>query len=280
MKKSSQFSYSLLMNIFCTIFFSGLYFSANAQAGFPLALGDQIIYYPKLHNKVQNIEAIKTGLTQSLKRVHQVFDIASKTTINSKDIKTILVQNDRIELEVKGKKNNFIWLFSTIDDSTMYFIGKQNAGNYIFLPSAANFAFAELDAAQQFADNIYAVQYSNINRLRDSVLSSFKEKVTAFKTAKKEAVIRDEQKSLFLLADTVSQKMDYFSAIKIYLKAIEIDELSYPKAYANIALLYAQINFFDYAILYMQQYLMLETETVAIRGAKDKIYEWESLIYY
>lgn len=29
--------------------------------------------------------------------------------------------------------------------------------------------------------------------------------MTAFKTAKKEAVIRDEQKSLFLLADTVSQ---------------------------------------------------------------------------
>lgn len=269
-----------MQRLVLVILFFSQYTFINAQAGFPFAIGDQVIYYPKLHSKTLNIEAVKNGLTQSLKRVGQIYDIASKTTINAKDIKTVLVQNDRIEIEVKGKRENYVWLFTAIDDSTMFFMGKQNAGNYIFLPSAANFAFAQLDAAQQFADNIYAIQYANINKIRDSVLQAFKEKLATFKITTKEAVIKEEQKKLLLLADTASSKMDYFTAIKLYLKAIETDEMAYPKAYANIALLYAQINFFDYALMYMQKYIWLETDPIAIRGAQDKMYEWEGLIYY
>jgi tetratricopeptide (TPR) repeat protein len=280
MKTHAQQSHKPLHLFFVVTILMGFYYPCNSQSGFPFAFGDQVIYYPKLYSKTQNIEAIKAGLTQSLKRVGQIYDIAEKKTITAKEIKNITVFNDRIELEVKGKKNNFVWLFSVIDDSTMFFIGKQNAGNYIYLPSTANFAFAELDAAQQFADNIYAIQYPNINKLRDSLLAIFKEKMQAFKASKKEAAIKDEQKALFLLADTAIQKMDYFNAIKIYNKAIEIDEMAYPLAYANTALLYAQINFFDYAVMYMQKYIWLETNETALRGAKDKMYEWEGLIYY
>ncbi len=251
-----------------------------AQSGFPFAYGDQVIYYPKLSSKTQNIEAIKLGLAQSLKRVGQIYDIAESKTVTAKDIKSINVSNDRIDVELKGKNNKLSWFFSVIDDSTMVFIGKRNAGNYIFLPSAANFAFAELDAAQQFADNIYAIQYPNINKVRDSLLAVFEEKLQKNNSSNHEATIKDEQKALFLLADTASQKMDYFGSIKIYNKAVELDEFSYPKAYANLALLYAQINFFDYAIFCMQKYICLETNATALRGAKDKIYEWEGLIYY
>lgn len=251
-----------------------------AQSGFPFAFGDQVIYYPKLSSKTQNIEAIKLGLVQSLKRVGQIYDIAESKTVTAKDIKSINVSNDRIDVELKGKNNKLSWLFSVIDDSTMVFIGKRNAGNYIYLPSAANFAFAELDAAQQFADNIYAIQYPNINKVRDSLLTVFKEKLQKNNSSNHEATIKDEQKALFLLADTASQKMDFFGSIKIYNKAIELDEFSYPKAYANLALLYAQINFFDYAIFFMQKNICLETDATALRGAKDKIYEWEGLIYY
>ena len=74
--------------------------------------------------------------------------------------------------------------------------------------------------------------------------------------------------------------MDYFGSISIYNKAIGLDEMAYPRAYANLALPYAQINFFDYAILCMQKYIWLETDAIALRGAKDKMYEWEALIYY
>ena len=96
-----------------------------SQSGFPLAYGDQVIYYPKLQNKIQNSETIKTGITESLKRVYQVYDIASAKTINGKDIKNVTVFNDRIELEIKGRKSNIVWPFKVIDNSTMFFFGKR-----------------------------------------------------------------------------------------------------------------------------------------------------------
>ena len=258
----------------------GCDYQSIGQAGFPFAYGDQVIYYPKLSGKIQNIEAIKNGLSQSLKRVGQIYDITERKTINTKDIKNISILNDRIELELRSKKNKFVWLFNAIEDSTMFFFAKQNAGIYIFLPSVANFVFADMNAAQQFADNIYALQYPKIYKVRDSVLTIFKEKIKLFKAAKTVTTVKDEQKALLLLADTASNKMDYFGSISIYNKAIGLDEMAYPRAYANLALLYAQINFFDYAILCMQKYIWLETDAIALRGAKDKMYEWEALIYY
>lgn len=251
-----------------------------AQAGFPFAYGDQVVYYPRLHSKTLVMTDVKEGLVRSLSQVAQIYDIRTATTINAKDIKRINISDDRIEVEVKGRNTLFTWHYSLIDDSTMLFIGKQNAGNYIFLPSAANFAFAQLDAAQQFADNIYALQYPAINRIRDSLLNEFKQKLQAFKEANKEAVVKEEQEKLFLQADTAGNKGDYFNAIRMYNKAIAMDELCYPKAYANVALLYAQINFFDYAIYNMQKYMWMETDEAALRGAKDKMYQWEALIYY
>jgi len=181
---------------------------------------------------------------------------------------------------VKSQKNNLTWLFSSIDDSTMFFFGKQNAGNYVFLPSVANLAFNELDAAQQFADNIYSIQYPNINKVRDSVMQIFKDKLKVFKSANKEAEVSDEQRALFLASDSASRKMDYFESIRLYNRAIQLDALAYPRAYANLALLYAHINFFDYAILCMEKYLLLNPEPSEARGARDKLYEWEGLIYY
>ena len=258
----------------------GYDYPSIGQAGFPMAYGDQVFYYPKLSAKTQDIEAIKSGLSLSLKKVVQIYDITERKIIDAKEIKNINILNDRIELETKSKKNKFICLYDVIKDSTIFFFSKQNAGYYILLPSIANFGFADFDAARQFADNIYATQYPYINKVRDSLLSVFKEKLIVFKESKKEVMISDEQKALFLLADTASTKMDYFSAIRIYIKALQIDEMAYPKAYANLALLYAQINYFDYALLCMQKYIWLETDAIVLRGAKDKMYEWEGIIYY
>lgn len=270
-----------IISIFLTIvILLSCHSSLNAQSGFPFALGDQVLYYPKLSGKTQDMEAIKTGLSNSLKRVGQFYDASTQKTFNAKDIKNITVQNDRIEIDVKGQRDNLNWLYSSIDDSTMIFFGKQNAGNYVFLPGVANLAFGELDAAQQFADNIYAIQYPNINRVRDSVMTVFKEKLKAYKALNTEDTVLEAQKNLFLAADSASNRMDFFEAIRIYIRAIQINEMAYPRAYANLALLYAHINFFDYAILYMNKYLLLDIDPADERGARDKRYEWEGLIYY
>lgn len=251
------------------------------QSGFPYTYADNIMYYPKLTYRTQRIEAIKQGLTKSLEQVVQVYDIKTASTINAKDIKNFIVFDDRIEVDLKSKKkDNIIWLYAAIDDSTMIFFGKQNAGTFIFLPGVANFGFANFDAAQQLADNIYALQYPVINRLRDSILLSFRTKVKSFRNTNRIATPTDVQQKLFERADSVSEQDDYFEAIRLYLRAISMDEMAYPTAYANLALLYAHINYFDYAIMYMKSYLMLEIDVEKQRGALDKLYEWEGIIYY
>ncbi len=251
------------------------------QSGFPYTYADNIMYYPKLTYRTQRIEAIKQGLTKSLEQVVQVYDIKTASTINAKDIKNFTVFDDRIEVDLKSKKkDNIIWLYAAIDDSTMIFFGKQNAGTFIFLPGVANFGFANFDAAQQLADNIYALQYPVINRLRDSILLSFRTKVKSFRNTNRIATPTDVQQKLFERADSVSEQDDYFEAIRLYLRAISMDEMAYPTAYANLALLYAHINYFDYAIMYMKSYLMLEIDVEKQRVALDKLYEWEGIIYY
>ncbi|GEM_PF-1171684 len=270
-----------IISIFLTIVvLLSCYNPVKGQSGFPFAYGDQVVYYPKLAGKTQDMEVIKAGLSAALKKLGQFYDVSVQKTFDSKDIKSILVHNNGIEIDVKGQRSNLNWLFSAIDDSTMLFFGKQNAGNYIFMPGVANLAFAEFDAAQQFANNIYAIQYPSINRIRDSVMAVFKEKLKAYKGLNKEDTVAEAQKALFLAADSASRMMDYMEAIRIYLRAIQMDELSYPKAYANLALLYAHINFFDYAILYIDKYLLLNPGPEEERNARDKRYEWEGLIYY
>lgn len=251
------------------------------QSGFPYTYADNIMYYPKLTYRTQRIEAIKQGLTKSLAQVVQVYDVKTASTINAKDIKSFTVFDDRIEIDLKSKKkDNIIWLYAAIDDSTMIFFGKQNAGTFIFLPGVANFGFANFDAAQQLADNIYALQYPVINRLRDSILLSFRTKVKSFRNTNRIATPTDAQQKLFERADSISEQDDYFEAIRLYLRAVSMDEMAYPTAYANLALLYAHINYFDYAIMYMKSYLMLEIDVEKQRGALDKLYEWEGIIYY
>jgi hypothetical protein len=99
-KRNFNVLFGMLVSLFINIL-------AYGQSGFPYAYGDQVIYYPKLSAKTQNIESIKAGLSQSLKRVGQVYDVATQKTIDAKDIKNISVWDDRIEIEIKSKKNNY-----------------------------------------------------------------------------------------------------------------------------------------------------------------------------
>ena len=84
--------------------------------------------------------------------------------------------------------------------------------------------------------------------------------------------------NLSVTKDNLHHQEKLFDAIKMYNKAIQLDKISFPSEYSNLALLYAKVNFFDYAIFCMKQYLMLVPEAEDARGAQDKIYTWEGLI--
>jgi tetratricopeptide (TPR) repeat protein len=87
--------------------------------------------------------------------------------------------------------------------------------------------------------------------------------------------VSEEQRRYIVQANVLSQEKDYGKAIELYLKAVELDSVSYPAAYFNLALLSAQMNRFTSAISCMKQYLLLEPGAQDARSAQDKIYEWE-----
>jgi tetratricopeptide (TPR) repeat protein len=258
-----------------------IYANCFTQSGFPYTYGDNMMYHPKLYTKTTSLQTIKDGLAKALQQAVQVYDAKTTKTYNAKDIKTYNIYDDRIEVVLKAKKkDNLVWLFDAIDDSTLIFFGKQNAGTFVFLPGVANFGFSNFYSAQQLADNVYALQYPVIDRLRDSILTAFRNKVEAFRNTNRMAIPNALQRSLFEKADSICDMDDHFEGIRAYLKAISIDEMANPTAYANLGLLYAHINYFDYAIMYMKKYIMLEVDIVKQRGALDKLYEWEGIIYY
>ena len=88
----------------------------------------------------------------------------------------------------------------------------------------------------------------------------------------------EEQRKYIVQANALSRIKDYDGAIDLYQKAIHVDPVSYPGAYFNLALLYAQTTQFDMAISCMKQYLLLVPEAKDARSAQDKIYEWEIMM--
>lgn len=263
--------------IFIVISFVGT-IKLYAQDGLPFVQGDYVYYYPKLNKETQSFEILKNNLSNVLKSVGQVYDVKNKKEINAKDIKEIKVLDDRIEVEARSKKNNLTLYFSKLIDSTMIFYTYQNSWHYVYFPSLVNFAFSDINNAQVLADNIYAIQYPLIDKRRDSLINIFKPLAEKYHSLKHNNSVPENQRKLFIQADNLSQQKKYFDAIKMYNKAVQLDNISFPSAYSNLALLYAKANFFDYAILYMKKYLMLVPEADDVRGAKDKIYVWEGLI--
>ncbi|MDP2088679.1 MAG: tetratricopeptide repeat protein [Flavobacteriaceae bacterium] len=264
---------SLIIVLFLTINTNIL-----AQAGTPLIKGDYVYYYPKLQAKNLPLTTVKSNLADVLKQVHQVYDPKNKKDIFYQDIKEILVLEDRIEVKARSKKNNLTLPFSKLIDSTFIFYTYQKVWHYVYFPSLVNFVFSDLNNAQKLADDVYFIQYPLINKRRDSLINIFKPLAAQYGALKVKPPVSEEQRRLIVQANLLNQQKEYFDAIGLYKKAIKLDPTAYPTAYSNIALLYAQVNFFDYAIFFMKKYLLLEPNATDSRSAQDKIYEWEIMM--
>ena len=90
--------------------------------------------------------------------------------------------------------------------------------------------------------------------------------------------IPEEQRKYIVKANLFNQQKEYEKAIEQYEKAIGIDQTSYPGAFYNLALLFAQVQNYNTAIYYVQLLLLLEPEAQDTRAARDKIYEWETMM--
>ena len=87
--------------------------------------------------------------------------------------------------------------------------------------------------------------------------------------------VAEEQRKYIVQANLLNQQKQYQQAIELYVKAIQLDPTAFPAGYYNIALLDAQLGYYDNAIFEMKKYLMLLPDAPDARSAQDKIYEWE-----
>lgn len=147
----------------------------------------------------------------------------------------------------------------------------------IHFPGLISFVFQDLPEAQRFADDLFVIQQA-LQKQRDERLALFQTKAVQYRGMKVKPPISEEQRKYIVQANASNARKDYAGAIDLYNKAMDIDPVSYPEAYFNLALLSAQMQRFKPAIAYMKQYLLLAPDAKDARGGQDKIYEWELML--
>ena len=184
-------------------------------------------------------------------------------------------------ISIKVKDNNYKSIdinlnVSVLPEYTIYVVQTRgNTWNYgICLHGLVSFYFKHPTNVQQIADAIFFIQ-QHANERHEQKLELFKSQAAQYRALAIKPAMSEEQRKLVVQANTMNRLKDYAGAISLYLKAIDLDSVSYPEAYFNLALINAQIKQYDAAIGYMKQYLMLVPDAKDSRSAQDKIYEWE-----
>ena len=144
----------------------------------------------------------------------------------------------------------------------------------IHFPGLISFVFEDLPDAQRFADDLFVIQQA-LQKQRDERLALFQAKASQYHGMKVKPPVSEEQRKYIVQANVLNERKDYAGAIDLYSKVIDVDPVSFPPAYFNLALLCAQMQRFQPAIAYMKQYLLLVPDAKDARAAQDKIYEWE-----
>jgi tetratricopeptide (TPR) repeat protein len=244
-------------------------------------------YYPRLPSaENQNMMKVKSEMSQILKKVYVLWPNNGSKSIAGLYLKGISVFDERIELKYKGDKQLIIMYFSELGLNPIHFwSGVSESGNnkkYIQINSGMGiFMFPEKDSldVKNFADDLFFIQQPfkvKYKLKQDSLMAAFKLIADKYHTSKIKPAVPEEQREYIVQANSLNQQKMYSKSIELYKKAIEIDRTSYPAAYFNLALLYAQLHDFNEAILNMKKYLMLEPEASDARVAQDKIYEWKA----
>ncbi len=130
--------------------------------------------------------------------------------------------------------------------------------------------------AERVADDLFFIQ-QQYQRYYQKQLGLFEARAATYRKLAVKPPISEEQRKYIVQANYSTQHKDYDEAIDLYLKAVDLDPVSYPGAYFNLALLSGQLHRFRPAIGYMKQYLSLAPDANDARSAQDKIYEWEGM---
>ncbi|RJR32795.1 MAG: hypothetical protein C4576_29380 [Desulfobacteraceae bacterium] len=150
----------------------------------------------------------------------------------------------------------------------------------IRLANSFRLGFESLSTAQKVADALYFIRQAlwRIEEQRKEKLALFEPKAAEYRALKIKPPMSEELRRMVVQANLMSEQKKYAEAIKQYSSIIEIEPISYPAAYFNLALLLAQDKKPLSAIYNMKHYLLLVPNAPDARGAQDKIYEWEYML--
>lgn len=253
-------------------------------------------YHPKLPPNIKTIEGAIADLTALLKETKIFFntgkdDVSKCRTISMASFSKYDVskagqwqQDGRCfyyanRIDVTSDRIDFP-LFPLYYKELSGFDIIVTEGYLINLPKGRTMNFKIKDdnaAAQRMADDLFLIQQVMDKHNADK-LAAFKERAAQYHAMKVKPTVSEEQRKFIVQANALAQQKDYAGAVDHYNKAIEVDPVSYPGAYFNMALIYAQERQFKSAIECMKTYLLLEPEAKDARSSQDKIYEWEAMV--
>jgi tetratricopeptide (TPR) repeat protein len=305
MKRASFRKLSVSLALLVFVFQFG---TASAQKGdiFNVKSGGSSTHYytPFLMKSLGEArQELRAAFTRKYPRVF-VYDWESLGALHHLKIKDVQVFDDRLEFILKkGDKRtlyfsklfgNRLILFSktialpfgytykeniSYDKSNYYVLSgnnkKQNDTLSIFVPISITRKEYTIANHLPYVDAFYTIQQHMISQHRDSLLQAFKSVAEKYRALTVKPTMSEEQRKYVVQANYYTNQKKYPQAINLYQKVIKLNRTSYPTAYNNLALLYAQVNQFPLAIYYMRHYLLLEPDGKEARAAQDKIYEWE-----
>jgi len=243
------------------------------------------IYKPKYSKGNHDIITLKDEIANLLKQC----EFLSDWNAYGKKSTDIKVFDDRIEITNYKRKNvvlttNFI-NFADLQSQPIYLTQSEYSTGglcmypyHLVIESKVELSFHEpyLEQAKKLTFYFICLQYLLNEENTSKHLAEFELIAAGYRALKEKPVVSEEQRKFFIQANAFTEKKEYDKAIELTIKAIRINNLAFPVAYSNLALLYAQYDYYQTAILYMKKYIMLEPE--AAREAQDKIYEWEANI--
>jgi tetratricopeptide (TPR) repeat protein len=229
------------------------------------------------HSPSAPSDAARDKLIQDIFKTKDVEQIVWKTgsapwVVSWIDKKRIYVYSDKIDIPIYPLNYEEHLLGFKIEV-------RESNRSIIDLPNSTNLAFANEFKAdvRKIADNLFFIQ-QNISTYTKEKEAIFQQKAAQYRSLKIKPPVSEEQRKFIVQANALNKQRDYNGAIDLYKKAISADPVSYPGAYFNMALLYAQMKQFNTAISNMRKYLVLEPQAKDARSAQDKIYEWEVMI--
>ena len=150
----------------------------------------------------------------------------------------------------------------------------------IILPYSGKIDWIEVfddPKAHAFCDTLYNLGLRYKEQQAEEQ-AKFLEQAARYRTLSEKPTLSEEQRRFIVQAEACRKRKDYAEAIRVFREAVKLDPVSYPAAYLNMALLYAEQQRYQMAIDTMQKYLALGPDAKDARSAQDKIYEWEAMM--